>query len=151
MAVTVTKPRFSLSLGGDWQEMQSPDPEVTMFNSQNHRANLVVSAMGLTATLADTGQIAERLINLRMDSEKQVAAETGIDMTIAKPRIVQQPWGHATAYYGVDANGRMFNFSGMVTPKQSIGVYVESNKLSEESLRELLEQVLVKLRFDLGA
>lgn len=149
MAVTVTKQRFSLALGGDWREIDSPDPEITMFSSQNHRANIVISAMGLTATMADTGRIAERLINLRMDSEKQVAAETGINMTIAKPKIVQQPWGHATAYYGVDANGRMFNFSGMVTPKQSIGVYVESDKLSEPVLRELLDQVLIKLKFDL--
>ena len=150
MAVTVNKPRFSLSLGGDWQEAPSPDPEVTRFNSQHHGANLVVTTMGLNAKLADTGRIAEKLAGLRMESEKQVAAETGIDMTIAPPRIVQQPWGHATAYYGVDANGRMFNFSGMVTPKLSISVYVESNKLSQEVLRELLEQVLAKLKFDLN-
>jgi hypothetical protein len=149
MAVTVNKQRFSLSLGGDWQELQSPDPEVTMFNSEQHRANLVVSAMGVNATLADTGRIAEKLVNLRMDAEKQIAVNTGVDMTIARPRLVQQSWGHAIAYYGVDANGRMFNFSGMVTPKQSISVYVESNKLSEELLRELLEQVLTKLKFDL--
>jgi hypothetical protein len=149
MAVTVTKPRFSLSLGGDWQELESPDPEVTMLYSGHHAANLVISAMGLNATLADTGRIAEQLTNLRMESEKQVAAQTGINMTIARPRIVQQPWGHATAYYGVDANGRMFNFSGMVTPKQSIGVYAESRRLSEEVLRELLEQVVLKLKFDL--
>ena len=149
MAVTVNKQRFSLSLGGDWRELQSSDPEVTMFNSEQHRANLVISAMGLNATLADTGRIAERLVSLRMDSETQVAAETGIDMTIARPRIEQRPWGQAISYYGADANGRMFNFSGMVTPKQSIGVYVESNKLSEEVVRELLEQVLAKLRFDL--
>lgn len=149
MAVTVNKPRFSLSLGGDWRELPSPDPELTMFNSEQHRANLVISAMGLTAALADTGRIAEKLVNLRMDSEKQVAAETGVNMTIARPRIERQSWGHAIAYYGADANGRLFNFSGMVTPKQSIGVYVESNKLSEEVLRELLEQVLAKLQFDL--
>jgi hypothetical protein len=85
-----------------------------------------------------------------MESEKQVAAETGIDMTIARPQIVQRDWGHAIAYYGVDANGRMFNLSGMVTPKQSIGVYVESSNLSEEVLRELLDQVLAKLKFDLA-
>jgi hypothetical protein len=151
MAVTVTKQRFTLSLGGDWEERPSPDPEVTMFHSPHLGANLVISAMGLNAKLADTGRVAEKLINLRMESEKQVAAETGIDMTIARPRIVQQPWGHATAYYGVDANGRMFNFSGMVTPKQSIGVYVESKRLSEEVMRELLQQVLAKLIFDLGA
>jgi hypothetical protein len=149
MAVTVEKPRFSLSLGGDWRELQSSDANVTIFNSQQHRTNLVISAMGLDATLADTGRIAEKLVELRMESEKQVAAETGINMTIARPRLVQQPWGHAIAYYGADARGRRFNFSGMVTPKQSIGVYVESNKLSEEVLRELLEQVLAKLQFDL--
>jgi hypothetical protein len=149
MAVTVTKQRFSLSLGGDWRELASPDPDVTMFNSEQHRANLVISAMGLNAALADTGRIAEKLVDLRMDSERQVAAETGVNMTIARPRIEQRPWGHAISYYGADANGRMFNFSGMVTPKQSIGVYVESNKLSEEVLRELLEQVLAKLKFDL--
>ena len=79
----------------------------------------------------------------------EVAAETGIDVTIARPKIVQQPWGHAIAYYGADANARRFNFSGMVTPKQSISVYAESTKLSEEVLRELLEQVLAKLKFDL--
>jgi hypothetical protein len=149
VAVTVTKPRFALSLGGDWEEVKSPNPEITRFNSRQHAANLVVSAMGLDAKLADTGRIAEKLADLRMESEKQVAAETGIDMTIARPRIVQKPWGHAIAYFGVDANGRMFNFSSMVTPKQSISVYVESNKLSEELLRELLEQVLAKLKFDL--
>ncbi|MBS0384796.1 MAG: hypothetical protein JSS00_05550 [Proteobacteria bacterium] len=149
MAVAVDKQRFSLSLGGDWEEAPSGDPEITRFNSRRHAANLVISTMGLKATAADTGRIAERLADLRMESEKQVAAETGIDMTIARPRIVQQPWGHAIAYYGVDANGRMFNFSGMVTPRQSIGVYVESSKLSEEVLRELLEQVLAKLKFDL--
>ena len=149
MAVSVNKPRFSLSLGGDWQETLSPDPEITRFNSQRHGASLVISAMGLNAKLADTGRIAQKLADLRMDAEKQVAAETGIDMTIARPRIVQKPWGHAIAYYGADARGRLFNFSGMVTPKQSIGVYVESNQLSEEVLRELLEQVLAKLKFDL--
>jgi hypothetical protein len=149
MAVTVNKPRFSLSLSGDWEEVQSPDPEITRFNSRQHAANLVVTTMGLNAKLADTGRIAEKLADLRMESEKQVAAETGVDMTIARPRIVQQPWGHAIAYFGADANGRLFNFSGMVTPKQSISVYVESNKLSEDVLRELLEQVLAKLKFDL--
>jgi hypothetical protein len=149
MAVNVTKPRFSLSLSGDWEEVQSPDPEITRFNSRQHAANLVVTTMGLNAKLADTGRIAEKLADLRMESEKQVAAETGVDMTIARPRIVQQPWGHAIAYFGADANGRLFNFSGMVTPKQSISVYAESNKLSEDVLRELLEQVLAKLKFDL--
>ena len=149
MAVTVTKQRFSLSLGGDWEEAPSGDPEVTRFSSRRLAANLVVSTLALNAKLADTGRIAQTLADLRMESEKQVAAETGIDMTIARPKIVQQPWGHAIAYYGADANGRMFNFSGMVTPKQSISVYVESNKLSEEVVRELLEQVLAKLKFDL--
>ena len=149
MAVTVTKPRFSLSLGGDWEETPSTDPEITRFSSRQNGSSIVVSTLALNAKLADTGRIAEKLADLRMDSEKQVAAETGIDMTIARPHIVQQPWGHAIAYYGADANGRMFNFSGMVTPKQSISVYVESNKLSEDVLRELLEQVLAKLKFDL--
>ena len=149
MAVSVNKKRFSLSLGGDWEETPSGDPEVTRFNSQQNGASIVISTMGLNAKLADTGRIAEKLADLRMESEKQLAAETGIDMAIARPHIVQQPWGHAIAYYGADTNGRMFNFSGMVTPKQSIGVYVESNKLSEEVVRELLEQVLGKLTFDL--
>jgi hypothetical protein len=149
MAVRVNKARFSLSLGGDWEERRSSDPEVTTFHSKNHGANLVISVMGLNATLADTGRIAEKLIKLRTDSEVQVASETGVHTTLSQPRIVQQPWGHAIAYYGVDAKGRLFNFSGMVTPKQSISVYVESNKLSVEVLRELLEQVLVKLKFDL--
>ena len=149
MAVSVTKPRFSLSLGGDWRETPSPDPrsdDVQLTATSRQSGDL---RDGFNAALADTGRIAENLVNVRMDFEKQVAAETGVDMTIARPRIVQQPWGHAIAYYGVDANGRLFNFSGMVTPKQSIGVYVESNKLSEEVLRELLEQVLAKLTFDL--
>jgi hypothetical protein len=149
MAVTVNKPRFSLSLGGDWEETPSTDPEITRFNSRQNGASIVISTLALNAKLADTARIAEKLADLRMESEKQVAAETGIDMTIARPKIMQQPWGHAIAYYGVDANGRMFNFSGMVTPKQSISVYVESNKLSEEVVRELLEQVLAKLKFDL--
>jgi hypothetical protein len=149
MAVTVNKARFSLSLGGDWEEVQSGDPEVTRFSSRQHAANLVVSTLGLNAKLGETGRIAEKLADLRMEAEKQVAAETGVDMAIGRPKIVQQPWGHAIAYYGADANGRMFNFSGMVTPKQSISVYVESNKLSEEVVRELLEQVLAKLKFDL--
>lgn len=149
MAVTVTKPRFSLSLGGDWDETPSGDPEITRFSSRQHAANLVISTLALNAKLADTGRIAEKLAELRMDSETQVAAETGIDVTIARPKIVQQPWGHAIAYYGADANARRFNFSGMVTPKQSISVYAESTKLSEEVLRELLEQVLAKLKFDL--
>lgn len=149
MAVTVTKPRYSLSLGGDWRELPSADPEITRFNSQHHGANLIISALGLKATLADTGRIAEQLIKLRIDSEAQVATETNVPITLSQPRIVQQPWGHAIAYYGVDANGRLFNFSGMVTPKQAISAYVESNKLSVEVLRELLEQVLAKLKFDL--
>jgi len=149
MAVTVTKERFSLALGGDWQELESPDAEVTLFNSQKHGANLVISALGLKATMADTGRIADQLMTMRMESEKQVAAATGVNMTIAKPMIVKQPWGHATAYYGVDANGRQFNFSGMVMPKQSISVYAESTKLSESVLRDLLDEVLSKLKFDL--
>ena len=149
MAVNVNKQRFSLSLGGDWEETPSGDPEVTRFSSRQHAANLVVSTLALNAKLADTGRIAQTLADLRMDSEKQIAAETGIDMVIGRPKIVQQPWGHAIAYYGADANGRMFNFSGMVTPKLSISVYAESNKLSEDVLRELLEQVLAKLKFDL--
>ena len=149
MAVTVTKPRFSLSLGGDWEETPSGDPEVTRFSSQQHAANIVVSTLALKAKLADTGRIAQTLADLRMDAEKQVAAETRIDTAIGRPKIVQQPWGHAIAYYGADASGRMFNFSGMVTPKQSISVYVESKKLSEEAVREMLEQVLTKLKFDL--
>ena len=150
MAVTVTKGRFSLALGGDWEEIPSTDREITRFNSRQHGASIVISTLALNAKLDDTGRIAQKLADLRMDSEKQVAAETGIDMAIARPQIVQQPWGHAIAYYGADAKGRMFNFSGMVTPKQSIGVYVESNKLSEEGVRELLEQVLAKLKFDLA-
>ncbi|MBI3439106.1 MAG: hypothetical protein HY054_10760 [Proteobacteria bacterium] len=150
MAVTVNKQRFSLSLGGDWEETASSDPEITRFSSRQHAANLVISTLALNAKLADTGRIAEKLSELRMDSETQVAAETGIDVTIARPKIVQQPWGHAIAYYGADANGRRFNFSGLVTPKQSISVYAESSKLGEEVLRELLEQVLAKLKFDLA-
>ncbi len=150
MAVSVKKQRFSLSLGGDWEEKPSTDPEITRFNSLQNGASIVISTLSLKAKLADTGRIAEKLADLRMQSEKQIAAETGIDMTIARPHIVQQTWGHAIAYYGADANGRMFNFSAMVTPKQSISVYVESNKLSEEVVRELLEQVLAKLQFDLN-
>jgi hypothetical protein len=149
MAATVTKPRFSLEMGGDWTEAASPDPEITRFNSQRHQASLVISTMGLTATLADTKRIADKLVEIRMEAEKQVAAETGIDMSIAKPIVMERPWGHAIAYYGSDANGRQFNFSGMVMPKQSISVYVESSKLFKEELRELLDQVLEKLKFDL--
>jgi len=34
-------------------------------------------------------------------------------------------------------------------PKQSISVYAESTKLSESVLRDLLDEVLSKLKFDL--
>jgi hypothetical protein len=69
-------------------------------------------------------------------------------MTIAEPIVVKKPWGHAIAYYGVDTNGRQFNFTGMITKKGVISLYADSKTKTEKELLAAAKPIFDAVEFD---
>jgi hypothetical protein len=146
--VQVTTPRYTLSLSPEWQEEAPSDPDRRAFVSHDRNAGLIVSSVGMNASLADTERVARQMIAFRLEAENQAAHEFGLRMTIAEPIVVERPWGRAIAYYGSDSNGRQFSYSGAVTADQVLSVYVESTTLSEQQVKAALDEVLAGLEFD---
>jgi hypothetical protein len=61
---------------------------------------------------------------------------------------VAQPWGASVAYYGADSQGRQFHYSAAVWPRQILTLFVESNRLTQLQLKEVMAEVLAGVEFN---
>ncbi|ALJ15061.1 hypothetical protein [Sphingopyxis macrogoltabida] len=144
----VIDPNYSIELTGDWVRDEQEDPEQHSFSSASLDTRLVSSAMGINARADQTEMIANKMAEFRLKAEGEVAAAVGRHITVTEPVVVERPWGHAIAYRGEDNLGRQFNYSGIVTTKAVISIYVESASKSETELRAILDAVVGGLTFD---
>ncbi len=145
--LNVTAPGYSLVLSEDWREIPSSDPEQKTFESRSRDVQLVISSMDVSVERPDPEVAAQRLVEFRLDGERQAAERFDLKMTIAEPIIVPQPWGQAVAYYGHDDTGRTFSYSGAVTPEQILSMYIESNTLSNDELSVVFQEIFNGLTF----
>ena len=85
---------------------------------------------------------------MRLQAEDETAKRHSPPATIYEPIVVPRPWGRALAYYGHDASGRQFSYSGTVIAKGVIGIYMTSPTLAERALMAAMDEVYARLQFD---
>jgi len=143
--IEIASQAYKISLPKDWIEQKALDPEQRTFFSKEKDTALVISAMSINARMADTERVARKMLEFRLQAENRAAQSYNLRMTIAEPIVVASPWGHVMAYYGSDSSGRQFSYSGAVTPKVILSVFVESRSRSELQLKTILDALLERL------
>jgi len=143
--IEIASQAYKISLPKDWIEQKALDPEQRAFFSKEKDTALVISAMSINARTTDTERVGRKMLEFRLQAENRAAQSYNLRMTIAEPIVVASPWGHAMAYYGSDSSGRQFSYSGAVTPKVILSVFVESRSRSELQLKTILDALLERL------
>jgi hypothetical protein len=147
--VKVETPLYRLTLGGDWIEQPSSRGAQKIFTSSRHATTLSVLSQELTdATSKNTVEAARMLLAMRLDAENKIAEANNNPIKIAEPMLVAQPWGASVAYYGADSQGRQFHYSAAVWPRQILTLFVESNRLTQLQLKEVMAEVLAGVEFN---
>lgn len=139
---------FSLDLDPRWQAIANDDPDQFNFHDdvRSVSANIYYSIASLDTESIDI--FTRHLVELRLQAEDETAKPHSLPATIYEPIVVPRPWGRALAYYGHDASGRQFSYSGTVTAKGAIGIYMTSSTLTERALMAAMDEVYSRLQFD---
>jgi hypothetical protein len=140
---------FSLDLGQCWQRIDPAGAERYGFRSDGRDIQIVVSSVTHAAGMPDDLEdFAALLAELKQRAEIDTARILGHPTTVYEPIIAAQPWGRAVVYYGHDAAGRQFGYSGAITRRCTINLYMLSEGLSERELFEAMDDVFSRIRFD---
>ncbi len=144
----IENPNFSIDLGPPWQEVANDDPE--QYNFRDHQRDIVItmSAIAIDVAPAAIDQFASILVESRLRAECDAARAFAHATTIYEPIVVPLPWGRAVAYYGHDDTGREFSYSGLITPRSVINLYMSTGRLSERELMEAMDEVGSLIEFD---
>lgn len=144
----IDNPNFSLDLGHPWQPVPNDDPEQYHFRDPGRDVTITLSAMAMTTAPDRLEALAQAVVELRLNAEKDAARVAGRELTFYEPIIAAQSWGQAIAYYGHDDTGRQSNYAGIVTPGSVINLHMTSGCLSEAELMRLMDEVLARMEFD---
>lgn len=145
----INNPNFSLDLGHPWRQLETGDPEQYNFHDDDRDILIVLSSITHPGIAEDDlDHFAELFAGMRLRAEADAASIFDSPVTFYEPIIVRQPWGRALAYYGHDATGRQFGYSGSITRNCTINLYMQSNTLSERELFEAMDEVFSKIEFD---
>ena len=139
---------FSLDLDLRWQPIANDDAD--QFNFRDDLRDITITLSAIDATL-DGKQIEDftnYLVESRLRAEDEAATHFSQSITIYEPIIVPRPWGRAVAYYGHDASGRQFSYSGAVTTSGVINLYMTSTMLTERELMAAMDEVNARIEFD---
>src|SRR5262249_3507182 len=145
----IETPLYRITLGDDWIAEPSSTNAQKLFTSRRHAAALSILSQELEgATSKDTVDAAKYMLAMRLDAENKIAQANNNPINISEPRLVAQPWGATVAYYGSDSQGRQFYYSAAVWPRQMMALFVESNRLNEAQVRDLMSTVMSGVEFN---
>jgi hypothetical protein len=144
----ISGPNFSLRLEACWRETPNDDPEHHAFRDDTRAIDLTVSAMTLAIAAEAIDEFARVLVDTRLRAEGDSARAFDRRATIYEPIVVPRPWGRAVAYYGHDESGRQFGYSGIVTRRGVISLYMSTSALGERALMEAVDEVCSRVEFD---
>ena len=161
---------FSLDLGTPWERL--PGDATQRYNFRDLPRGIVatLSAMPLELKPESIETMASKLVEFRLQAEADASATFDRRITVYEPIVVPRPWGSAIAYYGHDdakaeagdaatmdtgtrgaafgSGQRQFSYSGLVTRRCVINLYMSSGKLSERELMEAMDEVGSRIVFD---
>jgi hypothetical protein len=143
----IETPAFILKLPGKWVAAPGSDAAKRSYYSKKLDVGLTASFVMREADPGDTAQLAQRLRDVRLAGEQQVAAQFNYTLDLVDPVIVAFARGHQVAYQGQDSNGRQFRYLGLVLPTKTIQIYLESKTRSQPELEGIFNELLTWLRF----
>lgn len=139
---------FSLDLDPRWQAIANDDPDQFNFRDDIRGIYITLSAIDVPLDGHQIEDFTQHLVEARLRAEDEAAAHFSHATTIYEPIIVPRPWGRAVAYYGHDATGRQFSYSGAVTAHGAINLYLTSPTLTERELMTAMDEVNSRIEFD---
>ena len=139
---------FSIDLDLRWQPTANNDPDQFNFRDDLRGIDLTLSALLIPLDEKSIEQFTRHLMEKRFRTEEEAAQNLSQVATIYEPIIVPRPWGRAVAYYGHNENGRQFSYSGTITAKGAISLYMASSTLTERDLMAAMDEVNSRLEFD---
>lgn len=139
---------FSIDLDLRWQAIANNDPD--QFNFRDDLRGITITLSAFVMPLDEEGiePFTRHLVDLRLRAEDEAATALGLPTTIYEPIVVPRPWGRAVAYYGHNAGGRQFSYSGTVTANGAISLYMASSTLTERELMAAMDEMHSRLEFD---
>lgn len=144
----IEDPNFSLHLESPWVRVPGEEEELYNFRDDERDIVITISALPLEIGTAAIDAVADKLVQFRLNAEAEAAHALDRRLTVYEPIVVPRPWGRAIAYYGHDNSGRQFSFSGILTVRTAISLYMSSAKLSERALMEAMDEVGSRIVFD---
>lgn len=144
----IDDPNFSLDPGPAWHQVANDDAGQYNLRDDARDIDVTLSAIAIAIAPDTIDQLASVLIDSRLHGESDAARAFDRPATIYEPIVVPRPWGRAVAYYGHDESGRQFSFSGIVTPRTVISLYMSSGRLTERELMEAMDAMGSAIVFD---
>ena len=147
-AMTLQHEEFLLQLPGDWQQVESDDPERWNAESRELGSSVVLSIIPrMNLPLSRLRAAAEKLAEARRNSEQ--AARPGQKIVYGDQWIEVKPSGDVVevAYAGYDESGMIFRFIGFVTQGKVLSLWVATSGRDNATSKRAFDQAFRGLRF----
>ena len=145
--VDIKHEEFVFSLGGDWAQVKSLDPEQFTFESKKEKTSVVLSVMTkLTIPQQRLLEVAKKLAQSRQDAEIK-ARPNGVKF--GDQWVELKPSGDVAevAYAGFDSSGTVFRFFGFVTQRKVLSFWVATETRDNEFSKRVFDEVFKGLKF----
>lgn len=146
--VDIKHDEFVFTLGGDWRQVQSSDPEQFSFESKDKKTSVVLSVMGqLNIPQHRLTEVAQKFAEVRKDAERQ--ARSGQSLQFGDNWVELKPSGGVAevAYAGFDPTGIVFRFFGFVTQRKVLSFWVATETRDNEFSKRVFDEVFRGLKF----
>src|SRR5262245_34145603 len=145
--VDIKHDEFLFSLGGDWRQVQSRDPEQFSFESKEKKTSVVLSVMGsLNIPKQRLTEVAAKFAEVRRDAEQKAR---GKSLQFGDRWVELKPSGDVAevAYAGFDPSGTVFRFFGFVTQRKLLSFWVATTTRDNEFSKQVFDEVFKGLKF----
>jgi hypothetical protein len=147
-AVDIKHHEFVLTLGGDWVQVASSDPDRFNFESKILKSSIVISVeRGLNVPQARLVEVANKFLEFRLDAERR--ARTGAQLEFGDKWAKLQPSGDVAelGYAGFDPQGTIFRFLGYVTQQKVVSFWLATESRDSEASGKIFDEAFRGLKF----
>ena len=137
---------FVLTLGDDWRQLPTNDPEQFVFESGKQQTTLTISLVRAGVPKARLLEVARHFSGMREEAER---VDRSRKITFGDKWVELKPSGDVAeiAYAGHDDRGRIFRFFGFVTQAKVLSFYCETVTTDNEFSKRVFDEAFRSFQF----
>jgi len=146
--VEIKHDEFVLTLGGDWVQFKSDEPEQFDFASKEKKTSVVLSVVGpFNLPKERLVDVAKKFAQIRQEAEQK--SRPGEKIQFGDHWVELKPSGDLAevAYTGFDPSGTVFRFFGFVTERKVLSFWVATETRDNDYSKKVFDEVFKGLKF----